>query len=213
MGGYGSGTWARWGAKATVEGCISLDVRYLSRHGLLTVGETCSLSWTASDGERLASVRLRVNPSVVLVTYRYRGPGGDGQDVAEHVQLTHTQCTYGRRVWFVCPGEVHGVVCGRRVAKLYLDGKYFLCRCCCDLVYQTQRMSRADRLRAMAQRIRLRLGGSRSFADPFPLKPPGTHWATYWKLRRKADDTEYHSLIALEPSLARLEAVVGTLGA
>ena len=212
MGGFGSCTWTRRGAKATVEGCISLDVRYLSRHGLLGIGSTCSLSWTASDGENLASVKVHVNPSLVIVAYRYRGPGGEGKDVEEHLQLTWTDCTFGRRTWFVCPGVVQGVICGRRVAKLYLNGVYFLCRSCCDLVYQTQRGSRDDRLRLKAQRIRLRLGGSHSFGDPFPLKPKHMHWATYRKLRRKADDAEYQSLIAMEPSLARLEAAVGRVG-
>ena len=145
----------------------------------------------------------------MIVSYRYSGPGGEGQDVEEHVKLTWTECTFGRRTWFVCPGVLQGVICGRRVAKLYLNGVYFLCRTCCRLAYQTQRESRAGRLTLKAQRIRMRLGGSHSFGDPFPSKPKGMHWAKYWRLRRKADDAEYQSLIAMEPSLARLEAAIG----
>ena len=126
--------------------------------------------------------------------------------------MTWTKCTFGRRTWFVCPGVLHGVTCGRRVAKLYLNGVYFLCRSCCGLAYATQRESRAGRLTIKAQRIRMRLGGSPSFADPFPYKPKGMHWVTYWKLRFKADDAEYESVMAMEPSLARLEAAVRRLG-
>ena len=212
MGGYGSGTWTRRGAKGTVEGCIGLDVRYLSRHRLLDIGAGFSLSWTASDGENLASVKVHVNRTHLTVAYRYRGPGGEGQDVAEHVRLTRTECTFGRRTWFVCPGVLQGVICGRRVAKLYLNGVYFLCRSCSNLVYHSQRESRAGRLTLKAQRIRMRLGGSPSFGDPFPLKPKHMHWTKYWKLRRKADDAEYGSLIALESNLARLEAAIGRPG-
>ena len=35
MGGVGSGNWHRFGKKATVEECRSLDVRRLHREGLL----------------------------------------------------------------------------------------------------------------------------------------------------------------------------------
>ena len=51
-----------------------------------------------------------------------------------------TPCNFGvERPWFVCPGVVNGVACGRRVAILYGPGKYSLCWHCYDLRYESQR--------------------------------------------------------------------------
>jgi hypothetical protein len=37
-----------------------------------------------------------------------------------------------------------------------------------------------------AQKIRIKLGGSGSLAEPFPEKPKGMHWLTYLRLRARA---------------------------
>jgi len=46
----------------------------------------------------------------------------------------------GVRWWFVCPLSVNGVECRKRVGKLYLPPrqKYFGCRHCYDLSYQSR---------------------------------------------------------------------------
>jgi hypothetical protein len=64
--------------------------------------------------------------------------GGEWEDVKEPVSLEWTPCNFGgERPWFVCPGVVNGKRCGRRVAILYGPGKYFLCRHCYDLRYES----------------------------------------------------------------------------
>jgi hypothetical protein len=68
------------------------------------------------------------------------------------------------------------------VAILY-GGRYFRCRHCYDLVYESQRENRMTRLLSKAQKIRARLGGSASMLEPFPEKPKGMHWRTYERLR------------------------------
>jgi hypothetical protein len=104
--------------------------------------------------------------------------------VEERVWLTWTPCHYGgRRPWFFCPGVVNGQVCGRRVAKLYGAGPYFLCRACYGLAYASQREDRWDRALSRAQEIRRRLGGQPELTHPFPPKPKGMHWQTYLKMR------------------------------
>jgi hypothetical protein len=47
----------------------------------------------------------------------------------------HTAIRNVRRPYFVCPGVVNGTACGRRVAKLYGPGRYFVCRHCYRLAY------------------------------------------------------------------------------
>ena len=63
---------------------------------------------------------------------------GGKEEVRYPVRLVDTPCNFGgRRWWFTCP------ICKRRVAKLYLPpgAKYFGCRHCYNLTYQSCRDS------------------------------------------------------------------------
>jgi hypothetical protein len=63
----------------------------------------------------------------MTVQYEWRG-----EQLAQEVHFDWTPCNYGgHRPWLIC---MH---CGRRVAVLYLRGKYFACRHCQDLTYQS----------------------------------------------------------------------------
>ena len=73
----------------------------------------------------------------------------------------------------------------RRVAILYGPGRYFLCRHCYDLSYQSQRDNVMYRALHKAQSIRERLGGSANMTEPFPEKPKGMHCRTYERLWRE----------------------------
>jgi hypothetical protein len=54
------------------------------------------------------------------------------EQVVQEVFTDWTPCNYGgHRPWLIC------MTCGRRVAILYLRGKYFACRHCLDLTYQS----------------------------------------------------------------------------
>lgn len=67
---------------------------------------------------------------------------------------------------------------------------------CRGLAYASTREDRATRLVTKAQRIRLRLGGTSNTFDPFPPKPPRTHWRTYWRLRDEAEEAYLGGLLA-----------------
>jgi hypothetical protein len=214
MGGPGSGRWYRWqGSKTTVEGCRQIDVRDWHRRGLLQ-GWGFTWSWHTCDGEREAWILVRVKPGrQVILMYRVRAGGGEWQDVEEPIALAWTPCRYGgQRPWFICPGVVHGRVCSRRVGILYGAGRYFLCRQCHDLVYESQREDLPTRLISKAQKIRRRLGGSASSMEPFPAKPNGMHWRTYSRLYLKVRTAER---VGLHAMLAHLEHMSGrsTIGA
>ena len=84
--------------------------------------------------------------------------------------------------WFVCPGEVDGVPCDRRAAKLYLKGRYCFCRRCHDLAYSSQREAFSTAPIDRAHGIRRRLGASADTTQPFPPKPKGMHRKTYERL-------------------------------
>ena len=209
MGGEGSGNWYRFDKKTTTGECESVDVRYLHREGLLKPGRWFSLRWSRADRET-GSIRIAVGgndkPQRVLLLYRHRVGGGDEWvEVQEHVFLDWTSCTFGgERPWFICPGDG----CGRRVALLYGLGRYFLCRHCYDLVYESQRDNEMHRALHKAQSIRKHLGGSANMMEPFPEKPKGMHWETYERLWWEHHEAEMKQLAGMREWLDKFEKKV-----
>ena len=197
MGGPGSGNRYRWSSKSTVESCRAIDVRRWKRDGLLSAGAHFSCYWTNYDGTR-ASISVHVEPSAVVLVYRCREGDNEWEDVEQRIPLSRTDCNLGgERPWFLCSVYSNGVYCGRRVAKLYGAGSLFACRRCYDLAYQSQHEPPHGRALHRAQKIRLRLGGSASSVEPFPDKPKGMHWRTYWRWMEKHDALDQRSLVLL----------------
>jgi hypothetical protein len=131
---------------------------------------------------------LRVNvdyvPNIAVLSFGYRGwDRRYGELVEQSVSLTWTQCALGgRRPWFRCP------TCCRRVALLYSSGGLFGCRHCYGLAYASQNENPWLRNIRRTRKIRRRLGGGFSFAEPLPKKPRGMHWKTYLRLRAAAGE-------------------------
>ena len=124
----------------------------------------------------------------------------------EPVELEWTPCNFGgERPWFLCPS----IRCGRRVAALHAAGKYFLCRHCYDLSYQSQRDNKMYRALHRAQDIRQRLGGSANMMEPFPEKPKGMHWRTYERLWWEHHEAEMEQLTEMRGWINKLEKQVG----
>ena len=210
MGGVGSGNWYRFDKKTTTDECYSVDVRYLHREGLLKPRRWFTLQWSRAGGEA-GSIRGEVEgsdrPERVLLLFRYRSSlGAEWEDVQEPISLDWTYCNFGgERPWFICPGAG----CGQRVAVLYGPWKYFLCRHCYDLVYESQRETAIYRALHKAQAIRERLGGSANMTESFPEKPTGMHWKTYERLWWEHDEEEIKQLAGLREWLDGLKKKVG----
>ncbi|NTV27528.1 MAG: hypothetical protein HGA93_02445 [Methanothrix sp.] len=126
--------------------------------------------------------------------------GQQHEDVEIKVPLPWSSCNYGgKRPWFICPGKD----CGRQVAKLYLAGKYFLCRHCHDLAYSSQREGKEFRLMNRAQKICQRLGANNCDDPLISPKPKGMHWKTYETLCDKAEELGFESLLTIFAKLNR----------
>jgi hypothetical protein len=195
MGGSGSGRWYRWDKKDTVEDCRSLDVNRWNRERMLRPGTSSSWYWMR-NGEKQASIGMNAVADALELSYTISPNTDRAEEVRYRVPLTWTPCAYGgKRPWFVCPGVVNGRRCGRRVGKLYLHGKYFLCRHCQDLVYECQRETAPFRTLHRFQKICGRLG-----ADPpteIPPRPKRMHWRTYLRLARRAEQADEEALLAV----------------
>jgi hypothetical protein len=178
MGGYGSG---RPGWRPKAEQFRSLDVNRLRKAGVLKSGYFGGWQWTV-DGEKVASISMRAEAERLVLIYRIRPDSEDWEDIKEPITLTETDCAFGgARPWFLCPGVRNGQWCGRRVGKLYIGRRYFVCRHCHRLAYSSQSEEPMDRHNRRANKIRMALGGEPGTASLPPRKPKGMHWRSYWQ--------------------------------
>jgi hypothetical protein len=205
MGSLGSTRWAWASTKDTVESSRSLDINRINRAGCLRPGYSGGWEWTRA-GERVASIWFRRDGDRLFLWYRIRSNGEEWQYVEQPTQIVWMPCRFGgARPYFVCPGVVNGIACGRRVAKLYGAGTYFLCRHCYRLAYASQREDRYNRALRRANNIRMRLGGELGTASAFPARPKGMHRRTYERLQSAALNAEILAQDRLVIALARLQ--------
>jgi len=140
MGGRGSGNWYRWKTKTTTNDVKRLDVRLMQRNGWLTPNRQGKLNWTRND-EPWGDINYRCYSDRLELNYRYRENGSEWESVSQRINLDKTGCHYGGgRPWFLCPR------CNGRCALLYCDGKYFFCRKCYQLTYETQGLCSLGRM-------------------------------------------------------------------
>lgn len=178
MGGSGSGRHWHWDAKSTTESMSRLDVRRLSRDGLLWDGNSFRWSWRRGD-EPAGSIRVIVSSDSVRLKYRSRSGGGDWKPMEYDVPILTQACHFGgHRKWFACPARG----CGRRVAILY-GGRVFACRHCHQLAYTSQRERDFERYLRRSNKIRKRLG----WDDDWGPRPKGMHDRTFLRLLRELD--------------------------
>ena len=209
MGGFGSGRPSGSG-RDKVEYSRSIDVNRLHREGCLHAGWMGGWQWN-QGAEKVASINLRAEPDWLHLSYRVRIAGGEWDNIEEPVRVVRVPCRFGgARPYFICPGVVNDIACGRRVAKLHGPGRYFLCRHCYRLAHASQSEGTWDRSLRRANKIKQRLGGDPGMAAPFPPNPKGMWRRTYDRLREEAFDAEMRAEEAFEINAARLLARIET---
>jgi hypothetical protein len=194
----------RNGSKGKVEHYLCIDVRSLSRLGLLQVGRV--FDWVWGKGGEAGRVWIIVTDEDELVFNYGIWDGRTDSSVAARcgVGLSRTACHYGgKRVWFHCPR------CDRRAAILHYAGPEFLCRICLRLTYASQSESEGDRRMRRARRVRDKVGGQDDLTRPFPDKPKGMHRSTYAKLRAKDAQFNRSALVDMERKLHALRSRIG----
>ena len=177
MGGLGSGR-RKDRARKTLESCRVLDLNRLSKKGCLRPGCFSVCRWAV--GDEVVSVNLRAEADRVHLYYILQVGDGGVEDVTETIPVIYLRCRFGgSRAYFICPGARHGTNCKRRVAKLYLSRRYFLCRHCSQLPYASQYEQPWQRGLRRANKLKQRLGIGVGIAEPFPEKPKGMWVRTY----------------------------------
>ena len=187
MGGRGSGRRTSYGGKPETHDAMPLDIRKLTRKGLLVPGNSLSYKWSVND-QQVAGISIRVEFNYgLMLSYRVKSTG----EVVEQLVQTQTSPCHlgGQRRWFTCPG------CNKKVAMLYAPGKYFVCRQCGGLAYATQKEGIGDRASRRADKLRKRLGWEAGILNGSGCRPKGMHKSTYQRLKQHHDDLVHISML------------------
>lgn len=184
MGGLGSGHYARFNVKRTVEEYLWIDAQeWWNRCILVEGGINRHWGWPDKTGIGRTQMKISDDDDRVKVEYMINPVIGEPEPMTQWIPIEFTPCHFGgKRWWFRCPRDS----CGRRVRRLY-RGRCFFCRVCYDLNYESQHEDHFGRACRKVQKIRLKLGGSANLFELFPLKPKGMHYATHEKLFRKSE--------------------------
>lgn len=177
MGGYGSG---RRNGAYPVESCRRLDVRELVREAGRDV--VTRDRWKLAVKRGSWEVTIERQGDELTLCHR---AGWEADETIEYrAGLTFTRPHYGGlRAWFRCPA----IRCGRRCAVLYLPNgaRWYLCRRCYGLAYESTRLQRWERLRRRAERI-LERAGIEDQGD-WLARPPGMHWRRFERICDEAE--------------------------
>ena len=183
-----------------------LDVNQLSEKGCLQPGCSSTSRWMV--GNEVFSINLRAEAEQLRLSYTMRVGGGKCEDVAEVIPIVHLPCRFGgNRVYLNCPGPKEGTECGRRITKLYLSRRYFLCRHCNQLAYACQYEQPWQRAFRRASKLKQRLGIDVGIAEPFPDKPKDMWTRTYGCLLDEVLEAEILAYEAQANMLKRLAQV------
>jgi DNA-directed RNA polymerase subunit RPC12/RpoP len=139
------------------------------------------LRWSRR-GQETGALSLTVHEHGLHLLYGTKNDRGELIRISELIPFTYSDAGFGgRRQWLRC------LRCGRSCRVIY-GGRYFRCRLCHGLRYQSQREPDYDRAIEQATRIGVRLG-DRKFnafeADELPQKPKRMRWRTYRNLEAR----------------------------
>jgi hypothetical protein len=164
--------------RKTVKSYLTLDVNQLSEKGCLRPGCSSTCRWIV--GNEVVSLNVRAEAERVYLRYTLQVGNREREDIAETMPIVHRRCRFGgSRAYFICPGPGDGTDCGRRVIKLHLVRRYFLCRHCNRLTYESQYEQPWERALRRANKLKQRLGIDVGINEPFPDKPKGMWARTY----------------------------------
>lgn len=117
--------------------------KYLEKGCWKAGGIKWTNSWSGKESNISFYISLLEQEKYLQLVYTQTDySSGEKQDFDYKVPIVTTPCYFGGvRYWFRCSFWSNGVYCGRRVGVLYLGGKYFACRYCYDLTYNSRNLS------------------------------------------------------------------------
>lgn len=139
--------------KALAEQSNSLSISWLKKKNCLFTKQfgigikSGTIDWTLGENKSSIGWTIVMNKEneqdYIRLFYTFTDyRTGEKGEMDFKVPLVATSCNYGGvRYWFLCPLAKNGQPCGRRIGVLYRIGKYFGCRHCGEIAYNSQRQS------------------------------------------------------------------------
>lgn len=130
-----------WNKKNVVDNYQRLDLARVKLNGSYN---SMTITWGIN---RESSIGLILDTSQMTAKFIYtqtNNLASTTENLDYTIPLDFTSCYFGgRRYWFKCQAiTVNGGLCGRRVRILLNGGKYFVCRHCLNLSYESRQKSR-----------------------------------------------------------------------
>lgn len=142
-------------AKQVAEHSNRLSIFWLKKHGYLHKDYSYNagnIKWTYGESDEGSNISFSVSrddwgkpeeKTYIKLIYTYTDNwSGEKESMNYEIKLASTLCNFGgKRYWFICPLVKNGNYCGRRVGVLYNFGKWFGCRHCGNIAYNSQMQS------------------------------------------------------------------------
>lgn len=144
-------------AKETCDRTRKISIGFLKKNGYLFINPQSGVIKWFWNNEPSGSAGIESHSCEDYIRFTYTKTYHDGktEDFDYKVSLTFTRCFFGGyRYWFVCPLICNGVPCGKRVGVLYLTGKYFGCRSCHRLLYDSQYQYRSPKFKYFVEYLK-----------------------------------------------------------
>ena len=131
-------------SKDICETSQALHISFLKKQGFLnghyrSGTMTWTHGWTGNQNKIEVISNVYGDDPHFRLSYTHTNREGIKTELNYRIEVATTPCYFGgKRYWFICPLSRDGITCGRRVGVLYGAGKYFGCRKCHDLSYQSQ---------------------------------------------------------------------------
>ncbi len=130
----------------TCEGSLHLEMSWLRKNRYLEGFRSGFAYWKSNrDVEQSVGITVDLRPAIPGISFHYVQTSREGVKTTfdYSMVISSIPCRFGgRRYYFQCPLSRNGVFCNRRVGVVYLCGKWFGCRRCHDLAYESQQHSR-----------------------------------------------------------------------
>ncbi|EKD87085.1 MAG: hypothetical protein ACD_37C00047G0001 [uncultured bacterium] len=129
---------SKFSSKLIADEVPAISIYWLNQNGLLGLTDPkCPVITMENGFGNTCRVKAWIFTIGMIKLDYYISNRFEEEHIESEISLIKQKCNYGgHRLWFSCPR------CHHKAGKLYLFGKYFVCRTCSDLTYLSKNMNR-----------------------------------------------------------------------
>lgn len=146
-------------AKNTCETSRGMSISFLKKNGYLSGSDKSgTITWTHGWSGSKSSIGIvgcvyGYDPHFRL-HYTHTDFYGVKTNLDYNIEVVSTPCYFGgKRYWLICPLIRNGISCRKRIGVIYGAGKYYGCRRCHELAYQSQQETHSGIWHALGKSV------------------------------------------------------------